>query len=250
MVVQDARMLWPNQELQFVMNDRILLIEDEAPIAESVAYSLRAEGFVVETSGDGLSGLSAFRTFSPDLIVLDLMLPKLGGLDFCRIVRRESNVPILMLTAKTEEIDRIIGLEMGADDYLPKPFSVRELIARVNAILRRMQSARDDEQKAFLEVGGIQLDLARRIVMLDGNQVHLPLKQYELLRALMSNKGRVLSREELLKRVWDADAAYDTGSLDVHIRWLREKIEHDPSSPTYIKTVRGVGYKIVCEGED
>ncbi|MEN6356116.1 MAG: response regulator transcription factor [Armatimonadota bacterium] len=232
------------------MNDRILLIEDEAPIAESVAYSLKAEGFVVETSGDGLSGLSAFRTFSPDLIILDLMLPKLGGMDFCRIVRRESNVPILMLTAKTEEIDRIIGLEMGADDYLPKPFSIRELIARVKVILRRVQSAHDDEKNALLEVGPIQLDLARRRVTLGGNQVHLPLKQYELLRALMSNKGRVLSREELFKRVWDADAAYDTGSLDVHIRWLREKIEQDPSSPTYIKTVRGIGYKIVCEGED
>ncbi|MCE5324069.1 response regulator transcription factor [bacterium] len=232
------------------MNDRILLIEDEAPIAESVAYSLRAEGFIVETSGDGLSGLSAFRTFSPDLVILDLMLPKLSGLDFCRIVRRESNVPILMLTAKTEEIDRIIGLEMGGDDYLPKPFSIRELIARVNAILRRMQSARDEDQKAFLEVGPIQLDLARRRVTLGGKQVHLPLKQYELLRALMSNKGRVLSREELFRRVWDADAVYDTGSLDVHIRWLREKIEQDPSTPAYIKTVRGVGYKIVCEGED
>lgn len=243
-------MLWPSQELQTVMNDRILLIEDEAPIAESVAYSLRAEGFIVETSGDGLSGLSAFRTFSPDLVILDLMLPKLSGLDFCRIVRRESNVPILMLTAKTEEIDRIIGLEMGGDDYLPKPFSIRELIARVNAILRRMQSARDEDQKAFLEVGPIQLDLARRRVTLGGKQVHLPLKQYELLRALMSNKGRVLSREELFRRVWDADAVYDTGSLDVHIRWLREKIEQDPSTPAYIKTVRGVGYKIVCEGED
>jgi DNA-binding response OmpR family regulator len=232
------------------MNDRILLIEDEAPIAESVAYSLRAEGFVVETAGDGLSGLSAFRTFSPDLIILDLMLPKLSGLDFCRLVRRESNVPILILTAKTEEIDRIVGLEMGADDYLPKPFSIRELIARVKAILRRLESARDEESKAFLEVGGIQLDLAKRRVTLNGSQVHLPLKQYELLRALMTNRGRVLSREELFKRVWDADAVYDTGSLDVHIRWLREKIEPDPSSPTYIKTVRGVGYKIVGEGED
>jgi DNA-binding response OmpR family regulator len=238
------------QELQFRMNDRILLIEDEAPIAESVAYSLRAEGFVVETAGDGLSGLSAFRSFSPDLIILDLMLPKLSGLDFCRLVRRESNIPILMLTAKTEEIDRIVGLEMGADDYLPKPFSVRELIARVKAILRRLESTRDEENKAFLEVGGIQLDLARRRVTLNGSQVHLPLKQYELLRALMTNQGRVLSREELFKRVWDADAVYDTGSLDVHIRWLREKIEPDPSSPTYIKTVRGVGYKIVSEGED
>lgn len=232
------------------MNDRILLIEDEAPIAESVAYSLRAEGFVVETADDGLCGLTAFRTFSPSLIILDLMLPKLSGLDFCRLVRKESNVPILMLTAKTEEIDRIVGLEMGADDYLPKPFSVRELIARVKAILRRLENAREEESKAFLEIGSIQLDLARRRVTLNGEQVHLPLKQYELLRALMTNKGRVLSREELFKRVWDADAVYDTGSLDVHIRWLREKIEPDPSSPTYIKTVRGVGYKIVGEGEN
>ncbi|MHB9036749.1 MAG: response regulator [Armatimonadota bacterium] len=232
------------------MNDRILLIEDEAPIADSVAYSLTVEGFTVETAGDGLSGLSVFRTFSPDLIILDLMLPKLSGLDFCRIVRKESNIPIVMLTAKTEEIDRIIGLELGADDYVPKPFSMRELVARVKAVLRRTENTRDEDQKMVLEVGGIQLDLVRRRVTADGNQVHLPLKQFELLRVLMFNKGRVLSREELFKRVWDADATYDTGSLDVHIRWLREKIEPDPSHPLYIRTVRGVGYRIVGEGED
>jgi DNA-binding response OmpR family regulator len=232
------------------MNDRILLIEDEAPIAESVAYSLKAEGFAVEIAGDGLSGLSTFRAFAPDLVILDLMLPKLNGLDFCRIVRRESNVPIVMLTAKTEEIDRIIGLEMGADDYLPKPFSVRELIARVKAVLRRTAAAGEDDQKTTLEVGDISLDLPKRRVTINDKHVHLPLKQYELLRALMSNKGRVLSREELFKRVWDADAVYDTGSLDVHVRWLREKIEQDPGKPRYIKTVRGVGYKIVGDDED
>ncbi|MCE5315686.1 MAG: response regulator transcription factor [Armatimonadota bacterium] len=232
------------------MNNKILLIEDQAPIAESVADFLTSEGFKVETTGDGLSGLSVFRAFSPDLIVLDLMLPKLNGLDFCRIVRKESNVPIVMLTAKTEEIDRIIGLEFGADDYVPKPFSIHELTTRVKAVLCRAGNAREDDQNVILEVGDVQLDLARRRVTIRGEQVYLPLKQFELLRALMSNKGRVLSREELFKRVWDADAAYDTGSLDVHIRWLRKKIEPDPSHPTYIRTVRGVGYRIVGDNDD
>lgn len=232
------------------MGEKILLVEDEVAIADSVAYSLRSESFEVETAYDGLSGLSLFRSFSPDLIILDLMLPKLNGLDFCRTVRRESNVPIVMLTARTEEIDRVLGLELGADDYVSKPFSVRELVARVRAVLRRTDVARGDEGLMNLELGGIQLDLGRRKVTVEGNVVHLPLKQFELLRVLMTNRGRVLSREELFKMVWDADATYDTGSLDVHVRWLREKIEADPSRPRYILTVRGVGYRIVGVGED
>lgn len=226
------------------MNYKILLIEDEAPIADSVAYSLQSEGFEVETAVDGLAGLSKFRSFTPDLIVLDLMLPKLSGLDLCRTIRKESSTPIIMLTAKTEEIDRVVGLELGADDYVPKPFSVRELIARVRAILRRTETARGEGDHTRLQAAGINVDLVRRRVSVDGEMVHLPLKQFELLRVLMINKDRVVSREELFRSVWDADTLYDTGTLDVHVRWLREKLESDPGHPQRILTVRGVGYRI------
>ncbi len=229
---------------------RVLLVEDEAAIADSVAYSLRNEGFEVETAADGLAGLSAFRAFSPDIIILDLMLPKLNGLDFCRTIRKESSVPIIMLTAKTEEVDRVVGLELGADDYVPKPFSVRELIARVRAVLRRTEAVQEDEQQTRLEVGAIVMDLVRRRVTVSDEIVHLPLKQFELLKVLMLNAGRVVSREDLFKMVWDSDAIYDTGTLDVHIRWLRERIESDPGHPQYIRTVRGVGYRIAADSED
>ena len=231
------------------MKEKILLIEDEVAIADAVAYSLQSEGFDVQIAHDGLSGLSMFRAFYPDLILLDLMLPKLNGLDFCRLLRRESNVPIIMVTAKTEEIDRILGLELGADDYVCKPFSVKELIARVRAVLRRTEASRNREEKMSMQVGGIELDSTQRSVTVDGSPVHLPLKQFELLRVLMANKDRVLTRDELFKKVWAAEAVYDAGTLDVHIRWLRVKIEHDPSHPRYIKTMRGVGYRMLS-GED
>lgn len=232
-----------------MVRHKILLIEDEAPIADSVAYALRNEGFDVQTSADGLSGLSLYRSYCPDLIILDLMLPKLNGLDLCRIIRKESGVPIVMLTAKTDEIDKILGLELGADDYISKPFSVRELIARLRAVLRRVEVARKTTDTVVMEAGAIQMDLARRRVTVDGQAVHLPLKQFELLRVLMSNKNRVLTREELFRAVWDTEAVYETGTLDVHIRWLRERVEADPSRPQYIRTVRGVGYKIVSPDE-
>lgn len=231
------------------LRHKILLIEDEAPIADSIAYSLRNEGFEVQIAGDGLSGLSLFRSYCPEMIILDLMLPKLNGLDLCRTIRKESGVPIIMLTAKTDEIDRVLGLELGADDYMLKPFSVRELIARIRAVLRRVEAARRDTDIVAMEVGVIQMDVARRRVTVNGEPVHLPLKQFELLRVLMANKGRVLTREELFKAVWDSEAVYDTGTLDVHIRWLRERVEADPSRPQYIRTVRGVGYKIVSPDE-
>jgi DNA-binding response OmpR family regulator len=231
------------------LGERILLIEDEASIAESVAYSLRSEGFRVEIACDGLAGLSSLRAFSPDLVILDLMLPKLNGLDLCRTVRKESNVPIIMLTAKTEEVDRIVGLELGADDYVAKPFSMRELIARVRAVLRRTESLQEEDAGANLRLGAIEMDVGRRRVTVDGHLVHLPLKQFELLRLLMVNKDKVMSREELFKRVWDTDTACDTSSLDVHVRWLREKVEPDPGHPRYIRTIRGVGYKIVSSEE-
>lgn len=232
------------------MSDKILLVEDEAPIAESVAYSLSAEGFEVETASDGLAGLSLFRSFSPDLVILDLMLPKLSGLDFCRTVRKESETPIIMLTAKSEEVDRIVGLELGADDYVPKPFSLRELIARVRAVLRRTQYSVLSDQQMNLNIGNIAIDLNKRRVTVNNEIVHLPLKQFELLRVLVMNKDKVMSREELFKMVWDSDAEYDTGALDVHMRWLREKVEADPSKPLYIKTIRGIGYKMVEPGEE
>lgn len=232
------------------MSYKILLIEDEASIADSVAYSLKSEGFEVETAADGLLGLSRYRSFAPDLIVLDLMLPKLSGFDLCRTVRRESSTPIIMLTAKTEEIDRVVGLELGADDYVPKPFSVRELIARIRAVLRRTEAARGEGDHTRLQAAGISMDLVRRRVTVDGEMIHLPLKQFELLRVLIAGKDRVVSREELFRSVWDADAVYDTGTLDVHVRWLREKLEKDPAHPQRIKTMRGVGYRIAAESED
>ena len=231
------------------MSHRILLVEDETPIADSVAYSLGSEGFEVRTAADGLTALSVFRSFAPDLIILDLMLPKLSGLDFCRIIRKESSVPIIMLTAKTDEIDRVVGLEMGADDYVTKPFSLRELTARVRAVLRRTEAARGKDHQIRLHAAGITVDLVRRRVTVNRRAIHLPLKQFELLRLLMVNKGQVVSREDLFRAVWDADSGYDTGTLDVHIRWLREKLEDEPSAPKRILTVRGVGYRIASEGD-
>lgn len=229
---------------------RILLIEDEIGIADSVAYSLRNEGFEVQTAFDGLEGLSKFRTSAPDLIILDLMLPKLNGLDFCRTIRKQSNVPIVMLTAKTEEVDRVVGLELGADDYVSKPFSVRELVARVRAVLRRTDAGREQEEQSRLEVGDIVMDVVRRRVTVRGQGIHLPLKQFELLRALMRKAGAVVTREDLFRTVWETDTAYDTGTLDVHIRWLRERVEIDPSRPRCILTNRGVGYRLVaCSDE-
>jgi DNA-binding response OmpR family regulator len=177
------------------------------------------------------------------------MLPKLSGLDLCRIVRRESSVPIIMLTAKTEEVDKVVGLELGADDYVTKPFSIRELIARVRAVLRRSESSGDDDNQLKLSAGEITVDLARRRVTVGDKPVHLPLKQFELLKTLMIHQDKVLTREFLFQTVWDSDATYDTGTLDVHIRWLREKIEDDPGHPQYIRTIRGVGYKFVAESD-
>jgi two-component system response regulator RegX3 len=232
------------------MTQKILLIEDEAAIAESIGYSLQNEGFDVLTAEDGLFGLAAARNSFPDLIILDLMLPKLSGLDLCRTLRKESSVPIIMLTAKTEEIDRVVGLELGADDYVTKPFSTRELIARVRAVLRRAKGTAQDDHQMKLQAGEISVDLARRRVTVGDQPIHLPLKQFELLRTLMMHQDKVLTRDYLFQAIWDSDSTYDTGTLDVHVRWLREKIEKDPGRPHYIRTVRGVGYKFVAEADD
>ncbi len=177
------------------------------------------------------------------------MLPKLNGLDFCRTIRKESDVPIIMLTAKTEEVDRIVGLELGADAYVTKPFGIKELVARVKAVLRRTEHIMPEDQKTNIQVGNIKMDILRRRVMVNDNVVHLPLKQYELLKVLITNPNKVLTRDELIKSVWNTDSNIDSGSLDVHIRWLREKIEEDASKPKYLKTIRGIGYKFVSSSE-
>ncbi len=230
--------------------DRILIVEDEIPIADSISHALKAEGYSVEAVYDGAEALRVFRASAPNLIILDLMLPILGGLDFCRIIRKESETPIIMLTARAEEIDRIIGLELGADDYMTKPFGMRELIARVRAILRRIETSQHEAlRQSSISVGAIEMDVARRRVIVRGQPVHLPLKQFELLKTLMTNAGQPVSREDLVKYVWDSDASPDSGSLDVHIRWLREKIEEDPGYPRYLRTIRGIGYSIILAEE-
>lgn len=227
------------------MNEKVLIIEDEALIADSVSYALRKEGFDVMIAADGAQGLAMARERDPDLIILDIMLPLLSGLDVCRAVRGESSVPIIMLTAKSEEVDRVVGLELGADDYVIKPFSMRELIARVKAVLRRSKMAFEGGRQDVITVGDLVVDGERRMVRVGNKVLHLPLKEFELLRLLAKNKDRVLTREFLLDSIWAEDAYGNTRTLDVHIRWLREKIEEDPSSPRRIVTVRGVGYMLV-----
>ncbi len=232
------------------MTQKILLIEDEMAISESVAYMLQTEGYEVLTAEDGITGLELARDKSPDLIILDLMLPRLSGIEICQTLRQESNVPIIMLTAKTDEVDRIVGLELGADDYVTKPFSLRELVARVKAVLRRPRNTDQEFNGTKLKAGSFVVDLLRRQVIVFDRQVHLPLKQFELLCTMLEHKDEVLTREYLLQTIWNSDATFDTGTLDVHIRWLREKIERDPSNPKHIRTVRGVGYKFVSETKE
>lgn len=221
---------------------RILLIEDEAGIAEPLMYQLEKDGFAVSWSSDGKEGLDRFIAEGADLVLLDLMLPGMSGEDVCREIRRISEVPIIMLTAKDEEIDKIVGLEIGADDYVTKPFSTRELLARVKAVLRRGTSVALPET---LEAGDIRLDPDRREVTVRGGQVHLPKKEFDLLELLMENQGRVVTRETLIDRVWGPDYFGDTQTLDVHIKRLRAKTEADPADPKHLLTVRGVGYRFV-----
>ena len=223
------------------MSTRILIVEDEATLRDTLAYNLTKEGYEVSKSGDGAKALELAREEKFDLIVLDIMLPGLDGLSFCRILRKEQATPIIMLTARGGEVDRIIGLESGADDYIVKPFSLGEFLARVRAVLRRAPSAalRSDR----LESGDLSLDLAARRVSLAGREVKLSHKEFDLLAALVRNKGAVLSRDLLLEQVWGFDHIGDDRTVDVHVRWLREKIETDPSEPQRIVTVRGVGYR-------
>jgi DNA-binding response OmpR family regulator len=219
----------------------ILLVEDDDTLRKTLAYNLSQEDYKVIQTGDGAEALTLAREHSPDLIVLDVMLPTLDGLSVCRIIRNESEVPIMMLTARGSEVDRIVGLEIGADDYIVKPFSLGEFLARVRAILRRAPSARTVIDR--LESGDLELDLIARRATRSGEELRITHKEFDLLATLMRNQGAVLSRDLLLERVWGYDYAGQTKTVDVHVRWLREKIEPDPSHPQRIVTVRGVGYR-------
>jgi two-component system response regulator RegX3 len=223
---------------------QILLIEDEEGFGEALEYQLQREGFEVNRFTDGSVGLERFQTAGADLVLLDLMLPGMGGEDICKEIRRASSVPIIMLTARDTEIDKVLGLELGADDYVTKPFSSRELLARIKAVLRR-SSTDATGADGILEGGGVRLDPDRFEVTVRGDQVHLPRKEFELLELLMENSGRVLARETLIDRIWGPDYFGDTRTLDVHIKRLRAKCEEDPHTPTHLVTIRGLGYKFV-----
>jgi DNA-binding response OmpR family regulator len=238
------------------MGNKILVVDDEAVLLETIVYNLELAGYQVSTAADGASALETAHREKPDLMILDLMLPVIDGLEVCRQLRREDDTAgmlILMLTAKSDEIDTVVGLEVGADDYVTKPFSKHELLARVRALLRRQgritQSDKSDEEQQTprraartLVCGPIEMNLDGRRVYRSGQEIDLQPKQYELLKCLMQNRGTVLTRDQLLQNVWGYDYAGDTRTVDVHVRWLREKLEEDPANPKLIQTVRGVGY--------
>ncbi|GAA3121818.1 response regulator transcription factor [Planomonospora alba] len=221
---------------------RVLVVEDEESFSDALSYMLRKEGFEVAVAATGPEALETFDRSGADLVLLDLMLPGLPGTEVCRSLRQRSNVPVIMLTAKDSEIDKVVGLELGADDYVTKPFSSRELVARIRAVLRR-QGDVEEPQSAVLTAGPVRMDVDRHVVAVRGEQVQLPLKEFELLEVLLRNAGRVLTRGQLIDRVWGADYVGDTKTLDVHVKRLRAKVEADPSNPRCILTVRGLGYK-------
>ena len=224
----------------------ILIVEDDKPLIDVLKYHLTKEGYNVVTAFDGSQALKVARSNRPDIILLDVMLPKMDGFEVCRILRKEMTVPIIMLTAKDSEIDKIVGLEIGADDYLTKPFSMRELVARIRAMLRRseMVQIKPPGQGEPIRVGKLEIDTARRRASVGGSTLKLTAKEFDLLLFLAENKGIVFSREQLLDKVWGYDYPGDTRTVDVHVRWLREKIETDPAKPKHLITVRGVGYKL------
>lgn len=223
---------------------KILVVEDEESLAEAISFLLSKEGFEVEMAATGPAAIEAFDKAGADLILLDLMLPGLSGTEVCRQIRTKSAVPIIMLTAKDSEIDKVVGLELGADDYVTKPYSSRELIARIRAVLRRGEFVDSTVEVGVLTVGPVRLDIDRHIISVNGSPISLPLKEFELLEFLMRNSGRVLTRMQLIDRVWGSDYVGDTKTLDVHIKRLRAKIETDPANPELIQTVRGMGYKM------
>jgi DNA-binding response OmpR family regulator len=221
---------------------KILVVDDEATLVATIKYNLEREGYSVLTAADGEVALATARESSPDLILLDLMMPKLDGLEVSRILRRETKVPIIMLTARDSEVDKVVGLELGADDYVTKPFSMQELMARVRALLRRAAQG-PSEEDAALVTGNLRIDLRRKEATLDGVPLSLKPKELDLLIFFARNRGRASTREQLLKQVWGYDFAGDSRTVDVHVRWLREKIEAEPARPARLVTVRGVGYR-------
>ena len=221
---------------------RVLIVEDEESFSEALSFMLRREGYEVDVAADGNVAVDLFERRGADLILLDLMLPGLPGTEVCRIIRAKSQVPIIMLTAKDGEIDKVVGLELGADDYITKPFSSRELLARVRAVLRRYGES-DDLLPMTIEAGPVRLDADRHVVTVRGAVVLMPLKEFDLLEFLVRNSGRVMTRSQLIDRVWGSDYVGDTKTLDVHVKRLRAKIEVDPANPVHLLTVRGLGYK-------
>ncbi|MBN9239972.1 MAG: DNA-binding response regulator [Micrococcales bacterium 70-64] len=221
---------------------RILIVEDEPSLSEPLAFLLEREGYETSLAEDGPAALAEFDRAGADLVLLDLMLPGLPGTEVCRELRTRSNVPIIMLTAKDSEVDIVVGLELGADDYVTKPYSTRELLARIRAVLRRRVESEDDDE-AVLEAGSVRMDVERHTVTVDGSPVAMPLKEFELLELLLRNAGRVLTRGQLIDRVWGVDYFGDTKTLDVHIKRIRSKIEKSPSEPVMLVTVRGLGYR-------
>ncbi len=231
------------------MKEKVLIVEDEPTLLDTLEYNLKRQGYEVCTAADGPTAVEVARREEPDAIILDVMLPGIDGFEVCRVIRREMNVPILMLTARDDEVDKVVGLEVGADDYLTKPFSMRELMARVKALVRRVRLIREEVEAENgapkteeLSFGDLVIDASRREVLRDDTPLHLKPKEYELLIFLARNRGIVLSRDRILERVWGWDYSGGSRTVDVHIRWLREKIEQDPSEPVRIVTVRGVGY--------
>ena len=228
---------------------KVLIVEDDRNLLEVLKYNLAKEGYSVVTATDGVQALDVARIEKPDLIILDIMLPRLDGFEVCRILRREMTTPILMLTAKAEETDKVVGLELGADDYMTKPFSMREFLARIKAMMRRAEIVKTGESSAkeaaaaIIEVGELEIDFARHTVSRSGTLIDLSPKEFDLLAFLAKNREQVFSRDQLLEKVWGYDYAGDTRTVDVHIRWLRQKIESDPANPKHLLTVRGIGYK-------
>lgn len=224
-------------------NELVLVVDDEKTLVKALSFNLEKEGFRVEKAYDGEEALQKVFDLKPDIVVLDLMLPEVDGFEVCRRIRKKLEVPIIMLTARTEDIDKVLGLELGADDYLTKPFNSRELVARIKAILRR-SAFREDEVKKLLQIGKLQIDLLQHRVRLDGKEINLTTKEFALLSFLAANAGNVYSREQLLEQIWGYDYYGDVRTVDVHIRHLREKVETDPGNPDLILTIWGTGYKI------
>lgn len=222
---------------------KILVVEDEANLREPLVYLLQKEGYDVVEAEDGNTALTVFEEHGADLILLDLMLPGLSGNEVCREIRNTSNVPIIMLTAKDSEIDKVVGLEIGADDYVTKPYSTRELLARMKAVLRRKLEPQDQAGEGILKAGSVEMDIEKHLVSVHGEKIQMPLKEFELLELLMENVNRVLTRGQIIDRVWGSNYYGDTKTLDVHVKRIRSKIEDDPSRPIHLLTVRGLGYK-------